>query len=250
MWTAGVPKFDVSSFSGEVWRLVEDQANIATMRVVDTLSEQELLERAIEATKPALPEACKNFHFLIATPFRYAPYPAGSRFRRASQADGVFYASDLVGTAVAESAFYRTLFIAEAPGMPLPQRSVSHTAFSVRITTDNAIDLTAEPLVADASKWTHPTDYGACQDLADEARRQDIGVIRYRSIRSPSAEGKNAAILTPAAFIDHAPRRLQTWHMLMRKTMIEAWCEFPRQTHQFIYSDWRKIDGRIPDEIG
>jgi hypothetical protein len=248
MWIVGVRAFDAMPFRGEVWRLVEDQAAVATMRVVDTLAEQQLLEQAIEMTKPAVPEECAGLHYLLATPFRYRPYPSGSRFRRAGQAEGGLVAADLVGTAVAEMAFHRTLFIAEAPGMHLPRLPVSQTAFSVRIKTDRMIDLSTEPLNVEESKWVHPSAYDVCQDLADEARRQAIELIRYRSVRTP-VSAMNAAILVPAAFADSKPRQMQTWYILIRKTMVEAWCEFPPQTQQSIFSDWRKIDARIPDEM-
>ena len=42
-----------------------------------------------------------------------APYPIGSRFRRAGRTAGVFYAAESPETAVAEMAFYRLLFFAE-----------------------------------------------------------------------------------------------------------------------------------------
>ena len=52
----------------------------ATMKIVDTLAEQSLLEE----TKPPVPPECREFHYLLSTPFRYgAPYPTGSRFRPA-----------------------------------------------------------------------------------------------------------------------------------------------------------------------
>ena len=52
-----------------------------------------------------------GLHPLLAAPFRYAPYPKGSRFRRANQREGAFYAAESVITAVAEMAFYRFLFL-------------------------------------------------------------------------------------------------------------------------------------------
>lgn len=65
------------------WRAVEAQHVVATMRLVDTLQEQELLERILEASKPPLPPGTQALHYLLSTPFRYTS-PSPSRFRRAN----------------------------------------------------------------------------------------------------------------------------------------------------------------------
>ena len=62
----------------KLWRGVEAQHRVATVRLVDNLAEQELLERLIEDSKPPLPPDCAGLHYLLATPFRYAS-PIASR---------------------------------------------------------------------------------------------------------------------------------------------------------------------------
>ena len=57
----------------ELWRGVEAQHRVATMRLVDDLQEQALLERLLEDSKPRLPPEAKGAHYLLFTPFRYAP---------------------------------------------------------------------------------------------------------------------------------------------------------------------------------
>ena len=47
------------------------------MRLTDSLEEQELLENVLERSKPNIPAECKGLHYLLATPFRYTPYPHG-----------------------------------------------------------------------------------------------------------------------------------------------------------------------------
>ena len=113
------------------------------MKLVDTLDEQALLEDELEATKPPLPPACVHLDYLLATPFRYGRYPGNSRFRREGYSPGVFYASEKVETAVAETAFYRLLFFVESPGTPWPRNALEFTAFEARYATTSAIDLTA-----------------------------------------------------------------------------------------------------------
>ena len=114
------------------------------MKIVDTLAEQSLLETLLERTKPPVPSECRDLHYLLATPFRYgAPYPSGSRFRRAGFTPGVFYGSTTPATAVAEVAFHRLLFFADSPETPWPGIAGEYTVFSVRFRTAAGLGLDA-----------------------------------------------------------------------------------------------------------
>src|SRR5687768_18371504 len=106
------------------------------MALVDTLEEQALLEQVLDESKPSIPKECRHLHYLLFTPFRYgAPYPRGSRFRRAGFTPGVFYASQTVATAVAEMAVFRLLFFADSPATPWPNNAIEHTVFQTRFRT-------------------------------------------------------------------------------------------------------------------
>src|SRR3546814_12120779 len=94
--------------------MVEAQHAAATMKLVDTAGEQALLERLVEQAKPPLPEAARQLHYLLATPFRYPPLPRGSRFRAAGE-PGVFYGADQLPTACAELGYWRWRFLRDAP---------------------------------------------------------------------------------------------------------------------------------------
>lgn len=115
---------------GTAWRVAGDQHTPSTRKLVDTRRDQEILEDILEATKPPVPRDADTLHYLLQTPFRYnAPYPVGSRFRRAGSTDGVFYASGQVRTALAEMCHYRIRFFSEAPDAMLP----ASTATPLRI---------------------------------------------------------------------------------------------------------------------
>lgn len=232
MWTRDAVASESRPYAADVWRVVETQYVAATMRLTDSLEEQSLLERMLERSKPPLPDACTELDFLLSTPFRYAPYPQGSRFRRAGQPDGVFYASEAAETAIAETAFHRLLFFAEAPGTRLPANPVEHTAFSVPCRTDRHIDLTAPPFDADRAAWMERSDYAACQDLADAARDAAVEAIRYASVRDAQRRG-NVAILSPDAFAAPKPIDRQTWHIFPRRGGVQAWCENPNARLEF-----------------
>ena len=233
IWTRVALSSEFRSFEGVCWRLVEAQHRVSTLKLTDTLAEQALLEDLIEATKPAIPLDCRHLDFLLATPFRYgAPYPRGSRFRRAGRTPGLYYASESAPTAVAEMAFYRLLFFAESPATPWPPHAAQYTALSAGISTARLLDLTSAPLAADAAIWTDPIDYAGCQAFADAARTADADVIRYQSVRDP-ARGHNLAILTCRTFSQAAPVSRQTWRIRLNTSGVQALCEFPQQALEF-----------------
>jgi len=197
------------------------------MKLADTIEEQALLETVLEETKPAIPADCRHLHYLIFTPFRYgAPYPSGSRFRRAGLTPGVFYASETAATAIAEMAFHRLLFFADPPGKPWPVNASEYTAFSVAFKTTAGLDLTRPPLNRDGPLWTNRTDYRACQELADHARAAGGHALRYESARDPLG-GANVAVLTCRAFASRKPIGRQTWRLHLGAHGVRAICDFP-----------------------
>lgn len=232
MWTPDALRSEARPYAAEVWRVVEAQSRSSTWRLTDSLDEQHILEDLIEEVKPPIPANCRHLHWLLFTPFRYTPYPQGSRFRRANQPEGAFYAAEAVETAIAELVFYRLRFFADSPGTKLPERSTEHTAFSVPVETPRLIDLTAAPLDRDEAQWTDRSDYSSCQNLADAARAAAIEVLRYRSVRDP--EGRcNVAVLAPEAFAATEPKKIQTWRIFIRPTGVLAAREFPKTEMEF-----------------
>jgi hypothetical protein len=215
------------------------------MKIVDTLAEQARLEELLEDSKPAVPPECRHLHYLLFTPFRYgAPYPRGSRFRRAGLTPGLFYASQTVTTAVAEMAFFRLLFFADSPVTPWPRNAIEHTVFQTRFRTPRGLDLLSAPFDRAGARWTHPTDYAACQQLADDARAAGVQVIRYASARDPG--GVNVALLTCAAFSVTVPIERQTWRLHLDSGGVRALCEFPERRLAFDRTSFA-ADPRIAD---
>lgn len=233
-WTPAALSRERRSLSGTCWRAVESQHRISTMKLVDTLEEQAALEALLEPLKPPVPVECRQLDFLLFTPFRYgAPYPHGSRFRSEGFTPGVFYGSEAPETAVAEMAFHRLLFFADAPGVPWPRNAGEYTVFSVAYRTTAALDLTEPPLVRDRALWRRRTDYKACQALAERARSAGIEVLRYESVRAPAESAPNLAILTCRAFAARTPHARQTWRLLLGAHGVRALCERPRRRLQF-----------------
>lgn len=189
------------------WRGVEAQHIVATMRLVDTLDEQAVLEQLLEASKPALQPAAKPIHYLLNTPFRYRS-PSASRFRRAGAA-GVWYGAETLQAAAAEVAHWRWRFLSASDGLRDQELLTEHTFFRAKV-QGTAIDLTALPWLQRRAEWTHDSDYGATQDLATAARERGVQWIRYESARHPG--GRCSAVFDVEALQLPVPLVQQTWH--------------------------------------
>jgi RES domain len=216
-WTPAAVASEARRWQGRLWRAVEAQHRVSTLRLVDTLAEQAQLESLLESSKPALPAGAAARHYLLLTPFRYpSMYPGGSRFRAATD-PGVFYGADEPRTACAELGYWRWRFLMDSPALGR-LASLPHTLFLAGA-AGLALDLTQPPFVEDAARWMAPQDYAACQQLAGLARSAHLEVIRYRSVRDPDA-GMCAAVLRPAALAAE-PLLEQTWRLTVTRQHVQ-----------------------------
>jgi RES domain len=201
--------FDTSGATRDMaaWRGVEAQHVVSTMRLVDSLAEQAELERLLETSKPALPAAASNKHYLLSTPFRYRPVHA-SRFRKAGTL-GLWYGAASLQTACAEVAYWRWRFLLDSAGLLQQALHTQHTFFEAQV-QGACIDLTARPWSKARTAWTHGHDYSATQTVAAAARERAVQWIRYQSVRDP--QGHCAAVLDVHALNISDPPSQQTWH--------------------------------------
>lgn len=225
MWTPSALASEARSLAGRVWRLVEAQHRISTNRLVASLDDQRLLEQLAEEVKPQVPPAARRLHWLLASPFRYG-HALESRFRRAHERPGIFYAAEHEATVIAEAAYWRFLFFARSPGALRPTAATEHSSFTVEVRTAAAIDLTQPPFDADRARWTHPSDYGDCQALAAAAREARVEAIRYESVRDPEHRA-NVALLDPAAIRSMRPSHRNSWHLKFEGDRLIAFAAFP-----------------------
>lgn len=238
IWTPAALSADAVFLETTAWRVVEAQHRVSTMKLVDSLEEQAVLEALLDETKPPVPQDCRHLHYLLFTPFRYAgENPYASRFRPGGSPDGVFYASAATETAIAEVTFHRLLFFAESPGTPLPANAQEFTAFAVQIRSERAIDLTRPPLDAHRAAWMQMRDYSECHRLAAAARQEGVQAISYASVRDPRHR-LNYAVLTPAAFAQPFPVAQQTWRIHLRADGALAKCEAPVTGIAFTLADF------------
>jgi hypothetical protein len=216
-WTPATVAPQARRWQGSLWRAVEAQHRVATLRLVDTLQEQAQLEALLETSMPALPAAAAPRHYLLLTPFRYPPRdPGGSRFRAATD-PGVFYGAAERRTACAELGYWRWRFLMDSPALPR-LAPLPHTLFQVQA-AGRAIDLTRAPFKQDAATWTAPRDYGPCQRFGGVAREAGIELIRYRSVRDPEP-GYCFVIFSSTALVA-GPLGEQTWRLTVTRERVQ-----------------------------
>lgn len=191
----------------DLWRGVEAQHQVATMRLVDDLNEQLLLEQLLDTSKPSLPPHAKALHYLLATPFRYAS-PTSSRFRRANE-PGTWYGAEEPQTVAAELAHWRWRHFMDSDGLRGGELVAEHTFFQARF-RGVELDLIKEPWNTRRQTWRDPSNYEQCHRLATQVReRGDIAGIRYESARRESFGC--VAVLTATSLSLPNLQHQQTW---------------------------------------
>jgi hypothetical protein len=224
-----------SAYRHTIWRMIEGQYRPATMKLVDSLSEQALLEDILDRSKPPVPTECQRLDYQFKSPFRYGKYPHSSRFRRAGRTPGVYYGAEHSITAAIEFSWARKAFFQASPNTPLPQNPIQLSAIQAEIVSNHMIDLTW-PDIAALGPWTDPDDYEPCCALADQVRKDGGQVIVYASVRDPDA-GRNVAVLTCDVFGQDAPIGLQTWQVILRQDRVILNNESRRQTYEYLFGD-------------
>lgn len=231
-WTPHAVASEASRVQRRLWRAVEAQHIASTLRLVSNVAEQAVLERVLEASKPPLPKACDDLHYLLATPFRYSS-PVGSRFRAAADG-GVWYGAEKLRTACAELGFWRWRFLTDSPSLgslgPSPQ-----TVFRAGIHA-LMVDLTVAPFKRTRSEWVQPADYSATQLFARTAREARIDAIRYESVRDPE-HGSAVAVLNPRCFKPREPLEQSTWFLTVRPEAV-IW-QRAGESYEFDATPWR-----------
>jgi hypothetical protein len=231
IWTPPAVGSEASRATRRLWRAVEAQHIASTLRLVENVEEQLVLERILDRSKPALPKDAADLHYLLATPFRYAS-PIGSRFRAPAD-PGVWYGAEKERTACAELGFWRWRFLMDSEGLdsigPSPQ-----TVFRAGI-DGRLVDLTEAPFKRARSEWADPNSYAASQRIARVARQANVDAIRYESVRDPE-HGGAVAVLRPCCFKPRKPLEQRIWLLTVRAEA--AIWQREGQSHEFLAKNW------------
>lgn len=219
IWQACAGVEQIIPLRGRLVRLVENQGQVATLQLVDTLEEQALLEQLLESSKPPLPPGDEPLHYLLRTPFRYPPLRWGSRFGRRHE-PSLFYAACRLETAMAETAFYRFVLWYGMVEPPPSGRILSeHSSFEARYQVQRGVRLQLPPFDGHRALLTHRSDYRATHSLGSAMREAGVEAFEYPSARCPQggqqrcpvcADGvQREAAAQPAALAVRNHRRLR-----------------------------------------
>lgn len=196
-----------------LWRAVEAQHRVATMRLADSLEDQRILEEMLEQSKPPRAPQASN-DYLIFSPFRYSSRYT-SRFRPADEL-GAWHGADTPETVAAEIAHWRWKFVMDSN--QTMENRVEFTFFQAKF-SGVELDLTQSPWDAFRSTWRHPNDYSQCHQLSRELRKNNpyVQSIRYESVRDPNM-GFCQVVFDEATL--HRPNKnlQQTWLCMTSST--------------------------------
>lgn len=221
IWQQYKDKNVIKKMTCQGWRIVENQNQTATRKLVDSLQEQIILEEIIETHKPSLPNFCQSYHYLLATPFRYPPLKYGSRFG-ARYETSLWYGSLSIETALAEKAYYR-FHLLRASDAEFAEFPIKYSAFIAEVETLNGVDLTDEPFSNFTEIISRPDSYEASQRLGTRMRAAGVDAFYYISARCLQ-QGSNIALFVPRAFKKKDPiEPYQIWQGIItnQKKQIE-----------------------------
>ena len=212
IWTECGGRANVRPLRTRAWRVVEAQHAFATLKLVDSVAEQDLLEQLIDGVKPPKPVGPEfaRLHYLLSTPFRYPPLPHGSRFGTRAER-GIWYGSEQIMTALAEKAYYALLFL-EGTTAAINEVQREYSAFAIGIRSARGVDLCGRRFARARAAITSPSRYDASQALGRAMRAAGVEAFRYPSARDPDHR-PNVGVFTPAAFATRRlPAAYQSWH--------------------------------------
>jgi len=192
-----------TSYSGEIYRIVEGQHFIATRKLVDSDEEQRILEEILDTSKPYAPTSNERgeLHYLLYTPFRYPPLKTGGRFHTRLE-QSIFYGSEELKTSMAEVAYGRFLFMHHSEAEFAPMQ-VPYTHFMAQVKSAKSILLNSTPFKEHREAISHPSSYAASQSLGVAMRKAGTELFTYHSTRNP--DGINVGLFSIEAFSNNKP---------------------------------------------
>lgn len=231
------------NYTARVWRMVESQETAATLSIVDTMEEQAVLEELLDQVKPPYREGTQGMHYLLKTAFRYPPLRHGSRFGTRLM-PSFFYASEKPLTALAETAYYRFVFLSDMAQPYEQQIDSSHTMFSVTVTSDKCLDLMSARYEPFRKSMAHPSDYRFCQSIGAWAVNEaSVQMIRAESARLPASF--NVAVAKPQVIRSRKPNGLESWLCRTTASQISFSSRQAGALHNFSFDQFC-IDGVLP----
>jgi hypothetical protein len=250
IWTQCGGLSNTCSISTDVWRVVEDQFQNSTLKLVASAKEQSILEGIIdEVGKPPTPkgEEFDKLHFLLSTPFRYRPFQRGSRFAT-SRERSLWYGALNVDTALIEKAYYRFVFLLGTKA-DLGTLEQAWSAFSVTVKSERSIDLTLPPFVSHESDISSPLSYAVSQPLGKAMREDQVELCKFTSARDQKKR-TNVALFVPVFASPHVHETAHVgWMSRSTRELVQIYRKnftLPSNTVREYSRQYFEIDGVFP----
>lgn len=167
----------------ELVRIIEQQASLSSYRATQNEERAIQLELLIEITKPK--NISREWHPLIATPFRYSPPHTQARFRP-PYGRNVFYGALIEETALYEHAFH---YIKERMHLKIKTATGMRTLFFVEADNNDSVQIRNH---THGSELIDKNDYSASHQFV--ITHPSVTFIIYPSCRDPEHRD-NAAVL-------------------------------------------------------
>lgn len=245
IWTRCAGPSRVRRLSGTFRRVVEAQFRNSTRKLVDSDSEQAVLEELLDTrAKLPVPESFADLHYLLYTPFRHPPLRNGSRFGTRRER-GILYGARELATAFAEVAYYRLLFL-EGSAADLGVVTVELTAFAFGVAAGRGLDLTRAPFAQLENEISSKTSYALAQQLGREMRDASVECCLYFSARA-AGRGHCIAVFENV-FQPPRPSGEERWTCTATRDRVEfASGSLLRKTEHHVYErSLFLIRGRLP----
>jgi len=237
IWNDVAAVLSPSLIGGTLSRLVESQEQIATARLVaGDLNKQAALEAMLEPTKPARRPGTEQLDYLLSTPWRYPPLRYGSRYGRRFE-PSLFYGALGTRTCLAESAYYRWVFLTDMQTPPASIQS-QHTLYQAQYRSEQGLRLQHAPFKPYQDTLKHPSNYHSTQALGTQMRKAGIEVFEYPSARD-IAGGNNVALFTPAALNSIHAQKQRAWLCTTREDeVVFSYKGRPPEVYRFAIADY------------
>lgn len=235
IWEKCDGKKNITNIRETAWRIVELQEKTSTRKLVDSLTEQKILDTLIEESKPMLLQAYIPFHPLLYTPFRYPPLKNGSRFGKKIE-PSLWYGSINFETTMAEKAYYQLAFV-NASHASFGMVVSPMTLFSVKINILKGIELNEPPFLKYKDQISSPISYENSQFLGRKMRENNIDGFKFISARDLN-QGINIGLFNMHSFASKQPNApsFQTWQCNTTKTNVEFVKLGSNNDHVFIFN--------------
>lgn len=235
----------ITSLNMKLYRMVENQEEIATTVITANSDEQTILEDLLEQSKPVQSEHLSRRHYLIKTPFRYPPLRHGSRFG-ASWEPSLFYGATKKQTVLAEVAFYRFLFLADVENpdaLTKHNLQSSHSVFYISAHSEKSIQLTQPPFSSHKGEISAADSFSVSQQLGKDMREAGIELFSFYSARMPGEI--NGAAFIHSAIKSNQPKEIEHWQCLTQSQRVVFHNAETKSLQEFSFAQFCQ-DGELP----